>query len=121
MIFSPGMKLEDMERYCILKTFDHFQRNKTVTANALGICIRTLDNKLAKYKSDDDQHTIDAEQRRIEREAFRDRQRGIAPQVASPELVVKTPEPVDEWGEPTDQWHQPTPEQPAKPKGKGRR
>jgi len=51
--WSPGITLDQIERQVILKAFDHFRKNKTVTSNALGISIRTLDNKLDKYLEED--------------------------------------------------------------------
>lgn len=53
IIFSIGMTLEYVEKLVILKSYGHFRNNKTATASSLGISIRTLDNKLDKYKSDD--------------------------------------------------------------------
>lgn len=47
--WQPGMKLEDVERAAIIKAFHFFQGNKTRTAAALNIAIRTLDAKLAVY------------------------------------------------------------------------
>lgn len=43
------MRLEDVEKMAILKAFHFFQCNKTKTAAALDIAIRTLDAKLAVY------------------------------------------------------------------------
>lgn len=43
------MKLEDVEKMAILKAFHFFNCNKTKTAAALDIAIRTLDAKLAVY------------------------------------------------------------------------
>lgn len=44
-----GMTLEDVNKMAILKAFQFFQGNKTKTAAALDIAIRTLDAKLAIY------------------------------------------------------------------------
>jgi len=43
--------LEDIEREVILHRYRFYAYNKTKTAQSLGIAIRTLDNKLAKYES----------------------------------------------------------------------
>lgn len=51
--WSPGVTLEQIERAAIEKAFAFYQKNKTHTANSLGISIRTLDAKLAKYHKDD--------------------------------------------------------------------
>lgn len=50
-MWQPGQKLEDVEKEVILKAYRFFDNNKTKTASALGIAIRTLDNKLAKYSA----------------------------------------------------------------------
>ncbi|MEK7774679.1 MAG: sigma-54 dependent transcriptional regulator [Candidatus Zixiibacteriota bacterium] len=44
------MKLEDGSRYLILKTLEKFKGNKTKAADALGITTRTIRNKLAEYR-----------------------------------------------------------------------
>ncbi len=49
----PGITLEMIERQAIEIAFQHFHGNKTTTAQALGIAIRTLDSRLQKYKLDD--------------------------------------------------------------------
>ncbi len=50
--WSPGMKLEDVERETILAAYQFHHQNKTQTAASLGIAIRTLDYKLAKYRGE---------------------------------------------------------------------
>lgn len=50
IIWQPGVTLEDIEKQTILKAYSYFDRNKTKTAEALGIAIRTLDAKIAKYE-----------------------------------------------------------------------
>jgi DNA-binding NtrC family response regulator len=44
-----GMKLDEMERRLIEETLDHFHGHRAQTAQALGIGIRTLTNKLRAY------------------------------------------------------------------------
>jgi DNA-binding NtrC family response regulator len=46
---SAGMKLEDMERRLIEATLEHFDGHRAKAAQALGIGIRTLTNKLRLY------------------------------------------------------------------------
>ncbi|MBN22279.1 MAG: sigma-54-dependent Fis family transcriptional regulator [Bdellovibrionaceae bacterium] len=46
----PGKTLHDIEREIIIKALDHHSGNRTHTAKALGISIRTLRNKIAEYK-----------------------------------------------------------------------
>jgi hypothetical protein len=76
ILWSPGVSLEAVEKMVILKAFNHFRGNKTTTANALGISIRTLDHKLEKYALDKEtEEKSDAERKRI-REEFLARARG---------------------------------------------
>lgn len=49
----PGITVENAEREIILQSFKFYGENKTATAQAIGISIRTLDAKLDKYKEDD--------------------------------------------------------------------
>lgn len=46
----PGKTLDDIERNVILQALDYHHGNRTHTARALGISIRTLRNKLADYR-----------------------------------------------------------------------
>ncbi|MFZ5980703.1 MAG: sigma-54-dependent transcriptional regulator [Candidatus Zixiibacteriota bacterium] len=47
------IKLEEGNRYLILKTLERFNGNKTRAAEALGISTRTIRNKLAEYQLKD--------------------------------------------------------------------
>lgn len=47
--FDPSINLYELEKRYILKALQHFQGNKTKTATALGITIKTLYNKLHEY------------------------------------------------------------------------
>jgi transcriptional regulator with PAS, ATPase and Fis domain len=49
-VWTPGTTLGDIERYVILAALKHFSGNRTHTAKALAISIRTLRNKLAEYR-----------------------------------------------------------------------
>ena len=46
----PGRTLDDIERGVIIEALAYHQGNRTHTARALGISIRTLRNKLADYR-----------------------------------------------------------------------
>jgi transcriptional regulator with PAS, ATPase and Fis domain len=46
----PGKTLDDIERSVIIEALTYHQGNRTHTAKALGISIRTLRNKLADYR-----------------------------------------------------------------------
>lgn len=76
--WSPGMTLEAIEKQVILKAFQFFNNNKTTTASALGIAIRTLDSKLDKYKIEEEESRVKHERERQRREEFQIRSRGIA-------------------------------------------
>lgn len=79
IVWSPGVTLEAIEKQVILKAFRHFRGNKTHTAQALGIAIRTLDNKLGQYLNEDkEQESRDGDERK-KREAFLARCRGQMP------------------------------------------
>ncbi|MBD3258577.1 response regulator [candidate division GN15 bacterium] len=47
-----GMKLEDSNRYLILKTLERYGGNKTRAAEALGVSARTIRNKLQEYQAE---------------------------------------------------------------------
>lgn len=47
--WQPGVTLDDVEKQVILKALKWFGNNKTKTAQALGIAVRTLDYKLERY------------------------------------------------------------------------
>ena len=50
--WTPGRTLEQIEKNVILDALGHHEGNRTHTARALGISIRTLRNKLADYRRD---------------------------------------------------------------------
>ena len=47
--YDPSLTLHELEKRYILKALSHFDGNKTQAANALGITIKTLYNKLHEY------------------------------------------------------------------------
>ncbi len=47
--YDPGMTLGELEKRFIIKALNYFEGNKTQAANALGITIKTLYNKLHEY------------------------------------------------------------------------
>lgn len=53
VIFTPGTKLREIERIVILETLKQKGFNRTHTARALGIGIRTLQRKLKRYGASD--------------------------------------------------------------------
>jgi two-component system response regulator FlrC len=48
--WKPGRTLDEIERNVIIDALKHHEGNRTHTAKALGISIRTLRNKLAEYR-----------------------------------------------------------------------
>lgn len=47
--YDPSLTLHELERRYIIKALNHYNGNKTQAANALGITIKTLYNKLHEY------------------------------------------------------------------------
>lgn len=86
--WTPGITLESAEKEIIQQALKFYGRNKTQTADSLGIAIRTLDNKLEKYESD----RVAEENRRAAATAnhrgLLDAQRGGRP------VQVETPRPI---------------------------
>jgi len=48
ILFSVGTTLAEIERRALLKTLAHFGNDKTATARALGVSVRTVHNQLAR-------------------------------------------------------------------------
>lgn len=74
--WQPGMTLESIEKEAILQAFRFYRGNKTATSNALGIAIRTLDNKLESYQADDKAKEDANAKRKRDHEEFVRRSRG---------------------------------------------
>lgn len=57
ILFSVGTTLAEIERRALLKTLAHFNNDKTATARALGVSVRTIHNQLARLgkRRDDDE------------------------------------------------------------------
>jgi DNA-binding NtrC family response regulator len=49
-----GMSLEEMEKRVLLGTLEYFNQDKARTAEVLGISLKTIYNKLARYASSED-------------------------------------------------------------------
>ncbi len=77
ILWSPGVTLEHVEKQVILKAYKHYRENKTVTASALGIAVRTLDNKLEKYAEDQAKEERELSEIRRREQEYRLRARGI--------------------------------------------
>jgi len=50
---EPGMTVDDVERRLIMLTLEHTGNNKTRAAELLGISLKTLHNKLNRFRLDD--------------------------------------------------------------------
>lgn len=46
----PGLTIEEMEREAIIAALRFYQGNRTKASDALGISVRTMTNKIGKYK-----------------------------------------------------------------------
>lgn len=79
LVWTPGITLEEIEKQVIILAYKHFRCNKTTTANALGIAIRTLDNKLEKYDFESKAEIERERMDHIKRTDFLARQRGNVP------------------------------------------
>jgi DNA-binding NtrC family response regulator len=53
MDIHPGQTLEDIERRAIMLTLEHFGSDRARAADALGISVKTIYNKLARYRNGD--------------------------------------------------------------------
>jgi hypothetical protein len=75
--WSPGVTIEMVEKQVIQKAISFYRGNKTQCSIALGISIRTLDERLKKYEAEDKlrAEAIIAEGER--RKVLLDRARGI--------------------------------------------
>lgn len=73
--WQPGMTLSYLEKLAIKASMRFHQNNKTATANSLGICVRTLDNKLASYVDEDKKEQDGNAKDRTDREKELDRHR----------------------------------------------
>lgn len=78
IVWTPGISLENIEKQVILKAYDHYRSNKTATAGALGISVRTLDSKLERYDAEKRIEDERREQSQQEREHQLSRARGFA-------------------------------------------
>lgn len=76
-MWIPGMTLESVEQAAIEDAFRYFLGNKTQTAQALGIAIRTLDSKLEKYEYDRIEHKRRAAEEQSKREEWLAKSRGL--------------------------------------------
>jgi len=75
--WQPGMTLDQLEREVILKALKYYKNNKTHTAEGLGIAIRTIDNKLEKYKQEDEAYAELLKKKEEKANGFLQASRGI--------------------------------------------
>lgn len=107
IVWSPGVTLDAIEKEVILKAYRFYKSNKTQTASALGIAIRTLDHKLERYLGDGKAEKERRERSDTKRAEFLARQRngnggtnGIGTAQASPseKTVASAPQGVSRNG-----------------------
>lgn len=55
--FEVGLSIKDVERRLILSTLEHFNGDKTLAADTLGISLKTLYNRLEQYTGDLEEET----------------------------------------------------------------
>lgn len=77
--WTPGITLEEWEKIAIQKAFHFFRGNKSQTASALGIAIRTLDSKLEKYELDRKLAQEAYEKEKRDNARILERLRGVSP------------------------------------------
>lgn len=94
--WQPGMSLEEVEKDIILAALRFFQNNKTQVAQSLGLSIRTIDNKLEKYRKQEEALEEEKIKDEIKREKERDYLRGIEPQAKMDKEDPKKPFEYDE-------------------------
>lgn len=81
IVWSPGCTLEAVEEQIIKRALTFYKGNKTMTAQSLGIAIRTLDNKLEKYFEVEKKNEENSKDEKKRREEFIARCRGKVPPV----------------------------------------
>lgn len=74
----PGKTLAGMEREVIENAMKYFQGNKTQTAQALGIALKTLYNKLEFYAEQDEKFLLHKKTEQEREQDFIARSRGQA-------------------------------------------
>ena len=75
--WTPGTTLDDIEEQAIRMAFEFYRNNKTLTAESLGIAIRTLDGRLEKYERADQERELRRQQERSRDTEFLARSRGL--------------------------------------------
>lgn len=77
--WHPGTKLQDVTLQCVRAAFEHFRENKTQTAAALGISIRTLDTRLSELRDKEEKEKKRQELSLSRAQASIDWHRGMTP------------------------------------------
>lgn len=95
VIWTPGMKLEYIEKQVIQLAMSHYRNNKTAASQSLGISIRTLDGRLEKYDEDERIERERHDEERRKRDEYAARARGIPPAQydtsATPRMGIQPP------------------------------
>lgn len=92
IVWSPGVTLEHVEQQVIERAYEHFRSNKTQTARALDISVRTLDERLEKYEIARKQEEEAYAQRKADNEEQLRRARGILPSIYDNDINASSSE-----------------------------
>ena len=71
MSWQPGVSLSDVEQSVIRKAMDFYHGNKNFVADALGISLRSLYNKINEYKIDCSKYKFKEEPPDVTQEVLR--------------------------------------------------
>lgn len=112
--WTPGMTVAELERQAIFAALEHYHGNKTATANSLGVSVKTIDNKLARYKQDEQKAASLGEQARQDREDFIARCRGTVVKTADGHDTLASVNPEEPPAEPEPPQANPNPKKKAK-------
>lgn len=97
LVIPPGMTMAEARREIILTRFEHYEKNKTATANSLGITVRSLDAWLEKYGKDDSEVRTQTDKARLDREYFLYLQRGEVQHAPEGHTIIVKPLSKEEW------------------------
>ncbi len=50
LLWSPGMKMDEVERNVIVAALKYYRGNRTQAANSLGLSLRTIVTKIKLYR-----------------------------------------------------------------------
>lgn len=80
IVWQPGETIEEVEKNVIIKALNFYGKNKTTTAKALGIALRTLHLKLTSYQEVEDKLKKEKDERTKQRLADFEKFRSDGPE-----------------------------------------